>query len=108
MLANNNVKHILYSSMWFSESPFLTSTQTQQAWAYENNVVLIAAGANNPKKGSTGSGIYVGRHGALDIIFSPERKRFLMVQQVPKDLETFHGKIINYNKVSLEGSQRLK
>jgi pantetheine hydrolase len=85
--------------MWFSESPFLTSTQAQQAWAYENNVVLIAAGANNPKMGSTGTGIYIGKHGALDIMFSPERKRYLMVQQVPKEIDTYHSRIINYNKV---------
>lgn len=34
--------------------------QVQQMWAQENNITLISSGANNPRGGSGGTGIYVG------------------------------------------------
>lgn len=58
--------------MWFSEIPFLTSVQIHSAWAYRHNVNLISAGASNPIFGSTGSGIFAGRYGALTEIISPD------------------------------------
>lgn len=59
------VRDIIFPSHWFSELPFLTALQAQQAWAYANNVNLLAAGGSNPSVGSTGSGIYHGTHGLL-------------------------------------------
>lgn len=60
-----NVQNFVYSTMWYSELPFLTAVQLQQSWAYKHNVNLLAAGANNPIQGITGTGIYSGRDGAL-------------------------------------------
>lgn len=66
VLAREGVTDFLYPTMWFSELPFLTAVQAQQGWAYKNNVNFIAAGASFPMIGSTGTGIYHGRSGALD------------------------------------------
>lgn len=74
-LLDKNVRHFLFPSMWFSKMPFLTSTQFHSAWAYKNNVVLISSGANSPVNGSTGSGIFVGKHGAIELIVSPYEMR---------------------------------
>lgn len=78
------VTHIVYSTAWFSEIPFLTgesrddnyfntkrdqrmirrcfvsAAQTQFAWAYAEDVNLLAAGYSKPSAGNTGSGIYLG------------------------------------------------
>lgn len=65
LVTQYGVKSIIFSSMWFSEMPFLTALQTQQHWAYATNATLLAAGANNRKKGSGGSGLYQGATGPL-------------------------------------------
>lgn len=39
--------------------------QIQEGWAIANNVNLLAAGANQPSQGSSGTGIYSGNSGAL-------------------------------------------
>ena len=75
--------------MWFSEVPFLTAAQTQQSWAFKNNVVLLSAGANIPSQGSTGSGVFIGKHGALDLIMAPKRISKLLIHTIPKDINSF-------------------
>lgn len=64
-LVNQGVRDIIFTANWFSELPFLTAVQIQQAWAFANNVNLLAAGGNNPGIGSTGSGIYHAKLGPL-------------------------------------------
>jgi pantetheine hydrolase len=86
---NLNVSHILYPSMWYSELPFLTSTQIQQSFAYRNNIVLLSSGTNAPANSNTGSGIFVGRHGAIDSIISYRNESKMIVARVPKDVNEY-------------------
>ncbi|XP_055845560.1 vanin-like protein 2 isoform X2 [Episyrphus balteatus] len=83
-LVKSKITDFVFTTMWFSELPFLTAVQYQQSWAYSYDVNLLAAGASNPSVGSTGSGIYAGRNGAIVSVMksSPERK--LYVAKVPK------------------------
>lgn len=69
-LVREGIQNYVLPTFWFSEYPFLTSIQAQEQWAFEHNVTLLAAGANYPKIGSGGTGIYHGRNGGLlaDII----------------------------------------
>ncbi|XP_055919868.1 vanin-like protein 1 [Eupeodes corollae] len=99
-LVDLGVKDFVYSSFWYSELPFLTGVQLHQSWAYANNVNLLAAGASSPNGGTTGSGIYSGRQGALVSVManSPERKLYIAnvtksfqsksVQQKPQVFKT--------------------
>lgn len=48
LIRTDKVTDIIFTTMWFSELPFLTAVQVQLNWAYSNNANLIAAGANNP------------------------------------------------------------
>lgn len=57
----------------------------QAAWANANNVVLLASGGNNPEYGSSGSGIYIGKHGPLKVLMSPNKEKRVMVARVPKN-----------------------
>lgn len=70
--------------MWYSELPFLTAVQVQQNWAFSNNVNLLAAGANNPSIGSTGTGIFAGRKGSLISVMEGNNKIDLYTATVPK------------------------
>lgn len=102
-MVDKNVRHFLFPNMWFAEEPFLTGAQTQAAWAYANNVNLLAAGANMAATGTSGSGIYVGRQGAAKIIMSPDDTSQLLVARVPKNPD--HGDIhedIQSNRFSQE------
>ncbi|XP_017781949.1 PREDICTED: vanin-like protein 1 [Nicrophorus vespilloides] len=83
-VVNQGVKHFLYPTMWFSELPFLSAVQTQYMWSYENDVVLLASGANNPKKGSGGSGIYQGRKGPLTTYMSDKEGTKVLIADVEK------------------------
>lgn len=85
-LINMNVSHILYPSMWFSEVPFLTSVQIQQSFAERNNIALLSSGTNNPMNSNTGSGIFIGKHGAVDKIISFQNETRMIVAEIPKDL----------------------
>jgi pantetheine hydrolase len=85
-LIDKNVTHFLYPSMWFSETPFLTSIQTQQSFAQRNNIVLLSAGTNSPLSANTGSGIFVGAHGAVDKIISWKNETRMLIAEVPKDV----------------------
>lgn len=85
-LITSNISHILYPSMWFSETPFLSSIQIQQNYAYRNNIVLISSGTNSPLNSNTGSGIFVGKHGAIDSIISYRNESKMLVGKIPKDV----------------------
>lgn len=86
-LVNMGIRHILYPSMWFSETPFLSSVQIQQSYAQRNNIVLLSAGTNSPSKSNTGSGIFVGRHGAVDKIVSCKNESRMLIAEVPKNVD---------------------
>ncbi|GBP27062.1 Vanin-like protein 1 [Eumeta japonica] len=50
-----NVTDVIFSTMWFSEMPYLTAVQIQEDYAYAQNVNFLAAGANNVRVGSAAS-----------------------------------------------------
>jgi hypothetical protein len=79
-----NVTDIIFTSMWFSQLPFLTAVQVQQSWAFSNDVNLLAANANNPKLRSTGSGIYAGRKGTLVSEMNFSKKVKIYSAEIPK------------------------
>ncbi|KAG6464172.1 hypothetical protein O3G_MSEX014333 [Manduca sexta] len=79
-----NVTNIIFSTMWFSELPYLTAVQIQESYAYTMNVNFIASGANNIAVGSAGSGIYSGKAGALISIMPGVPTTRLLVSRVPK------------------------
>lgn len=84
LVRNQSITDIIFPTMWFSEMPFLTGVQVQQNWAYANNVNLLAAGANLPAVGSTGTGIYAGRKGSLASVMEGVSKTTLLTATVPK------------------------
>ena len=84
LVRKENVTDIVFTTMWFSEMPFLTGVQIQQNWAYSNNVNLLAAGANNPKIGSTGTGIYAAKQGSLISVMNGKNDTQLYTATVPK------------------------
>ncbi|KAM7350200.1 uncharacterized protein ACRADG_008837 [Cochliomyia hominivorax] len=76
---------LIFTSLFYSELPFLTAVQLQHGWAWGNNVNLLAAGASYPAFGMTGSGIYAGEQGALvSVMVSEEGQRKLYKAKVPK------------------------
>lgn len=56
----------------------------QQNWAYVNDVNFLAAGANLPILGTTGSGIYSGKLGSLASIMTGENTTRLLVHEISK------------------------
>ncbi|XP_034670342.1 vanin-like protein 1 [Drosophila subobscura] len=85
LILEHGITDFVYPTMWFSQLPFLTGVQTQQAWAYANDVNMLAAGASRPAVGSSGSGIYHGREGALtSVMVQGTGERSIHVAQVPK------------------------
>ncbi|XP_055305811.1 vanin-like protein 1 [Sitodiplosis mosellana] len=84
-LVDQGVKHFVYPTMWFSEIPYLTAVQYQQSWAYANNVNLLAANVNAPSIKCSGSGIYGGRSGALQVIVSESPATKILVAKIPID-----------------------
>lgn len=105
-LVNMGVKNFAYPSMWYSDIPFCsgnflflsfiviiwnvigtfkcTAVQVHQNWAYSNNVNLLGAGANNPCFGSTGTGIFAGRQGALKSVFQETETNRILVSRITK------------------------
>lgn len=81
--------------------PFLTAAQVQAAWANSNNVVLLASGGNNPEYGTSGSGIYVGKHGALKVLMSPNKEKRVLIATVPKNPDIQELKIESDDNVCL-------
>lgn len=84
LVRSQAITDIVYPTMWYSELPFLTAVQVQQNWAFANNVNLLAAGANNPLVGSTGTGIFAGRKGSLISVMEGTNKTKLYTATVPK------------------------
>ncbi|XP_015178474.1 PREDICTED: vanin-like protein 2 [Polistes dominula] len=78
------VTDIVYTTAWFSETPFLTAIQTQFGWAFAENVNFLAAGYNNPLEGNTGSGIYYGSNHTSKVRISHDQTTELIIDRVPK------------------------
>ncbi|KAG4066050.1 hypothetical protein HA402_001297 [Bradysia odoriphaga] len=83
-LVRDGVKNIVFPTRWYSELPFITAIQMQQNWAHVNDVNFLAAGANLPILGTTGSGIYSGKLGTLTSIMTGDNSTKLLVHEVPK------------------------
>ncbi|XP_026488914.2 vanin-like protein 2 isoform X3 [Vanessa tameamea] len=84
VVEKKNITDIVFTTMWFSEMPYLTAVQIQQAYAHSMNVNFLASGANNVGVGSAGSGIYSGKAGALISIMPGVPTTRLLVSKVPK------------------------
>ncbi|KAH8409249.1 hypothetical protein KR009_011235, partial [Drosophila setifemur] len=85
LILEQGVTDFVYPTMWFSQLPFLTAVQTQQGWAYANDVNLLAAGASRPSVGSSGTGIFHGRTGTLTSVMRMDSgERSIYVARVPK------------------------
>ncbi|XP_062561849.1 vanin-like protein 2 [Armigeres subalbatus] len=83
-LVKRDVKDLIMPSMWRAELPFLTAMQVYESWAFSNNVNLIVAGSNNDAGGSTGTGVFNGRSGAVLSFVTGEPTRRLFPVRVPK------------------------
>lgn len=64
------IEHFINPTLWYSSTPFYSSLQVQQGYSYSNNIVLLAAGANNLASGQGGSGIYIGNSGPM-VMYQP-------------------------------------
>nr|XP_013189643.1 unnamed protein product [Amyelois transitella] len=84
VVEKNQITDVIFTTMWFSELPYLTAVQIQEAYAYRMNVNFLASGANNVGIGSAGSGIYSGKAGALVSTMPGVPTTRLMVATVPK------------------------
>ena len=84
VVQKREVTDVIFTTMWFSELPYLTAVEIQEAYAYKMNVNFIASGANNVALGSAGSGIYSGKAGALVSIMPGVATTRLLVSRVPK------------------------
>ncbi|XP_011183793.2 vanin-like protein 1 [Zeugodacus cucurbitae] len=85
LVVKYGIRNIIFTSMFYSETPFLTAVQLQQSWAWGNNVTLLAAGASYPQSGATGSGIYAGSSGSLvSAMIGTKGERQIYVAKVPK------------------------
>ncbi|KAJ9591800.1 hypothetical protein L9F63_001617, partial [Diploptera punctata] len=78
------VTDIVFPTAWFSELPFLSAVQEQAAWAHSLDVNFLGSGYNAPQGGSTGSGIYAGKHGVLTSIMATSPTTQLLIATVPK------------------------
>ena len=90
IVLRSEITDIILSLMWFSQLPFLTAVQIQQNWAYANNVNLLAAGANNPSVGNTGSGIYAGNQGAVTALMSSKNQTLVLMQYKSTSFNIFN------------------
>ncbi|EFN79245.1 Vanin-like protein 1 [Harpegnathos saltator] len=80
----HQITDIVYPTAWFSEVPFLTAVQTHAGWSYAENVNFLVAGYNNPSRGNTGSGIYLGRKGIGKAIMPSILHEEVLIYEVPK------------------------
>lgn len=105
LVRSYNITDIIFSSMWYSELPFLTAVQLQQYWAYSTNVNLLAAGSNNPAVASTGTGIYAGRKGSLISVMEGMSSTKLYTATVPKrgvgDHIQINEQAVRYTKLEM-------
>ncbi|XP_072934498.1 vanin-like protein 2 isoform X2 [Epargyreus clarus] len=84
VVEKHKLTDVIFTTMWFSEMPYLTAVQIHQGYAYAMNVNFLAAGANNVRVGSAGSGIYSGKAGTLVGTMPGVPTTRLMVAKVPK------------------------
>lgn len=109
-LIERGVRNFVFQTMWFSQLPYLSgkhfnnistffnfnkkfhqqfsffvATQYQQSWAYAANVNLLAANINWPSLNCSGSGIYAGRLGALEVFYSRFATTKVLIAKVPVD-----------------------
>nr|XP_033199193.1 vanin-like protein 1 [Bombus vancouverensis nearcticus]XP_033199194.1 vanin-like protein 1 [Bombus vancouverensis nearcticus]XP_033199195.1 vanin-like protein 1 [Bombus vancouverensis nearcticus] len=85
------VSNIVYTTAWFSETPFLTAIQTQFGWSFAENVNLLVAGYHQPAIGSSGSGIYLGRNGIANVTMADYPK--LLISRVPKTIKSRRAEV---------------
>ncbi|XP_029720932.2 vanin-like protein 1 [Aedes albopictus] len=83
-LVKMGVKDFVLPAYWESEPPFLTAVQIFESWAYGNDVNLMAAGTNYNPSGSTGTGVFNGRNGAVFSFYTGEATRKIFPVRVPK------------------------
>nr|CAD7448106.1 unnamed protein product [Timema bartmani] len=83
-----NITDVIFPAEWFSELPFLTAVQGQAQWSHAMDANLLASGYSKPSVGSTGSGIYGGRSGALITLMAPTNTSQLLIATVPKKKTT--------------------
>ncbi|XP_030762889.1 vanin-like protein 3 isoform X1 [Sitophilus oryzae] len=81
----HQVENIIFPLNWISELPFLTALQTEQMWAQELDVVLLASGSSNPSRGAGGSGIFLGKNGPLEQVILSNSSTKILSHQVSKD-----------------------
>lgn len=84
LVKDNGVTDVVFPTAWFSQLPFLSAVQTQVAWAHSMDVNFLGSGYNAPEVGSTGSGIYAGKHGVLTSIMATSPTTAILVATVPK------------------------
>lgn len=84
LLREKKITDIIFTSHWFSELPFLTSSQIQTSWSFANNVNFLGSGYNSPISGSGGSGIYAGKDGLLGRVWSEKPTNAIVISKIPK------------------------
>ncbi|XP_059480890.1 pantetheinase-like isoform X3 [Neocloeon triangulifer] len=99
------VTDIIFPTAWIHELPFLTGPQAQAAFAYGNQVNVLASGYNEPEAGHTGSGIYLGKT-AGDLFATIEQNvtSKLVVAEVPTQIsQKLKTQIVNRNNIERNG-----
>ncbi|KAJ0173032.1 hypothetical protein K1T71_011208 [Dendrolimus kikuchii] len=84
IVQKHRLTDVIFTTMWFSELPYLTAVEIQESYAYSMDINFLASGANNPSVGSAGSGIYSGKAGALVSTMPGKSVTRLLVATVPK------------------------
>lgn len=97
LIRSHNVTDVIFPTMWFSEAPFLISVQAQLNWAYSYNVNFLAAGANFPAIGSSGTGIYGGNKGAYVMNIRGDNSSKVFVATVHKKIAENEAITIEHN-----------
>lgn len=83
LVRERGVRDIVMPTAWVDGLPFLTSVQSQMAWAIGLDINLLAANIQKSQDGYRGSGIYSGRRGFLDYVYGPSNTSRLIVADVP-------------------------
>ncbi|KAH9516028.1 Vascular non-inflammatory molecule 2 [Dermatophagoides farinae] len=81
-----DVDTIIFPTHWMDEAPFLSASQFQMAWAFGNNVSLLASNIHHPfQAGSLGSGIYNGgpERTFLNAHFTEDDAERLVIGRLP-------------------------
>ncbi|KAB0801596.1 hypothetical protein PPYR_03786 [Photinus pyralis] len=84
ILQNTEVTDIVYSTAWFARLPFYTANSVQHGYAKLHGLNFLAAGLNDPKTGTGGSGIYLADGGILTVYITGKEESKLIIANVPK------------------------